>query len=111
VESFRVYVVASIARARAAFNLWRAKRLVAKKIIDPNAKCPSCGNEKGTIRFSPTHGALIHRCEICGAEWGQRCIVNPKAWQVSVEEDRDNAQSPGDGAVSIASANQTSEIS
>ena len=61
---------------------------------NPNAKCPACGNKKGEIRWLPeftfeegptTTGAVMHRCAICTAMWGERAIIERKYWNVSVD--------------------------
>ncbi len=58
--------------------------------IDQNAKCPACGNRKGTLDLIPANDrekqktvvVVQHRCEICHAKWIEPCVVKPEAWYV-----------------------------
>lgn len=62
---------------------------------NPNGKCPACGNKRGEIRWipeftfdekeRPTTGAILHRCAICTAMWGERALIEKKYWNVSVD--------------------------
>lgn len=62
---------------------------------NPNAKCPACGNKDGEIRWvpeftfdsqeQPTTGAVIHRCKICTAMWGEHALVAKKHWHVNID--------------------------
>ncbi len=62
---------------------------------NPSAKCPACGNANGDIRWIPDFtigqatertGAIIHRCRICTAMWGEPPIVAMEHWHIEVDE-------------------------
>lgn len=70
---------------------------------DPSAKCPACGNFDGEIRWVPSFtfaaegeatGALIHRCKVCTAMWGETPLVAKRHWNVSVDPEAWNAAAP-----------------
>lgn len=58
--------------------LWRRK--LARVTVDPDRKCPACGHAKGTIRFDPPRRQIIHRCQLCWAQWGEPPIVRADDW-------------------------------
>lgn len=68
-------------------RVWLLRRAVAQAAIDPNEKCPACGNRSGEIRWSIAHQAVLHRCRICGALWAERPIVKAEAWKVEPPRD------------------------
>ena len=48
--------------------------------VDLNAKCPACGHFSGTITFRPEARMIVHRCSLCGAEWGEPTVVQVDLW-------------------------------
>jgi hypothetical protein len=79
---------------RALVMAWRIHRAE----IDPNAKCPSCGARKGKIRWEPelvwpdgSKGCVLHTCEIDGAVWAEKPIVQAKAWEIQVRHQQGDA--------------------
>lgn len=62
---------------------WRIQRAT----IDPCAKCPACGARQGKIQWQDglvwpdqTKGCVLHTCQVCSAAWGEKPIVQAKAW-------------------------------
>jgi hypothetical protein len=69
--------------------------------IDPNERCPGCGHRSGKIQWESelvwpdkTKGAVLHRCAICSAAWGEKPIHKAADWAVNVTE----SQTRGDSA-------------
>lgn len=56
--------------------------------VDPNAKCPACGNKDGSLKM--TMGLqdgkqgerpwIKHICKICSAEWMEETVVAIDSW-------------------------------
>lgn len=71
-----------------AWGLWayqRVKLYYTRR--NPNMVCPACGARSGKIHWDPMLkfadgkvGALVHRCEVCSAMWGEPPIVASKEW-------------------------------
>lgn len=65
---------------------WRYFREGPK--INPNAKCPACGNFNGTLVLQSVHTQdvkapvpmVLHTCAICKAPWYEPCVVAPEKW-------------------------------
>ena len=72
--------------------------------IDPNAKCPGCGNESGAIacihksvwrKVDNTKPAteigvevlIKHTCEVCGAQWFENPIVKASPDRLLAKKD------------------------
>lgn len=61
--------------------------------IDPNAKCPACGNRSGKLKLSrvspkgakvPNPEPMIeHTCNICEAKFYEKTVAAPEHWFVS----------------------------
>ena len=73
------------------FINWLAdQRLAAAKrraILDPNARCPGCGNRKGQMELkevTKTNGQvevmIEHRCLVCKALFYEPALADPKKW-------------------------------
>jgi hypothetical protein len=46
-------------------------------------KCPACGSRaKHEYKFNPAYRAVIHRCKVCVAEWGQKPLVIADQWML-----------------------------
>lgn len=57
-------------RALIAGLLWRRVR------INPNAKCPKCGNFNGRIQYLPgPPEQVIHQCGVCTATWADEPLT------------------------------------
>lgn len=50
--------------------------------IDPNAKCPACGNHAGQIKFDSAERRIEHLCGVCGARWTVDPITGMEAWKI-----------------------------
>ena len=68
----------------------RADRLAR---VDPNAKCPACGERDGELHWTAqvewpdkTKGALVHRCKLCQAFWFSKPLVPSEKWAVELSE-------------------------
>jgi hypothetical protein len=71
-------------RVHERIRVWLLRRAVAQAVVNPNEKCPACGNRSGEIRWSALHEAVVHRCRVCGALWAEKPIVKAKAWKVEL---------------------------
>jgi hypothetical protein len=80
-------VIRALKQARNGLRLWLLRRAVAQTVINPNEKCPACGNYSGEIRWSALHEAVVHRCRVCGALWAEKPIVKAELWKVEPPRD------------------------
>ena len=65
------------------FGGWRRRRkslLPVAPLVDPDAPCPACGHRNGTLKFLPALRLIVHTCDICGAAWGEKTVVDTSAW-------------------------------
>jgi ribosomal protein S27E len=87
-EALEIRVFNLLALVRARFQAWRRQKQEEQRRrhvhkfskVDVDAKCPGCGHFSGTIRFSAEQRVVVHRCNICGAEWAEAPIVNADDW-------------------------------
>lgn len=71
--------------ARAAF-LFLARLVVPPPVrypeafIDPDEKCPACGNRKGSLKcvLNGADPVIQHSCEVCAAKWLSPLISEAK---------------------------------
>lgn len=48
--------------------------------IDPNARCPFCGQHHGKIMWSEASKTVIHTCSICNGQFSEKPVVDFDAW-------------------------------
>jgi hypothetical protein len=73
-----------IAWLRSLFDQWR----ISRARIDPNAKCPACGNRGSVLKCifvetqsKPNKSVMVERtCKTCGAQCYEPTIMKPEKW-------------------------------
>lgn len=127
------YLYASIlpAARRDEFLVRRFLKIIAKTRRDPNAQCPACGAKpnllarmliailprglaahysSGEIRWAEAFagksgkpGAILHRCKVCNAAWGDPPIMAFEDWKITLKPQEEHGLF-GDDAKTIRSA-------
>jgi hypothetical protein len=73
-----------IAWLRSLLEAWR----ISRAFIDPNAKCPACGNHGSVLKCvfvdaqtKPNKTVMVERtCKTCAAQCYEPTIMKPEKW-------------------------------